>query len=134
MSSIGNVQKNVGRAYTKLSVIGAAFFAFVTTAMAIGLAIAAFIPFKFDDSSHFSCSHDNFCPSDEECKDGTCQKKDLKSTRHLFLLWFAIPIFVVGLFSLGAALVINHMAQKSRAVAQLAGTAAEIQMAKTLLS
>lgn len=116
MGKFGDFQADVGRVSAKVNVFGAwVFFAFACL-IAIGLTVYALIPVKV-------CTP----------KPGTQEEECKKEQKNKPFLWSLLLIPFGGLV-VGGSYFWLKIVKKNKTAAQIGGTMAELQLAKSLLS
>ena len=116
---VGDFQANVGKTSADIGVFVSYITAGILTLIAIGLAIAAFIPMK-----PFGCDDDSGDPQEKQ----RCSKK----TQQFWLLWFLFLIPIAVLIVFGSKWWDNFV-HHNKTGAQIGGTMFELNTLKDFI-
>ena len=134
---IGNFQAKVGRIDSQIGVVVGTIFAILLFILGIGTIVAAFVPLSFGDdkSSDLACAKSEDCVNGEKCKDGKCvvDRKSRKK-RHWWFVLVGLFMIMIGVLIFLSSYWWNRMTKKSRTIAQVGGTMAEIGLLQNLFS
>jgi len=126
---VGDFQANVGKTSADIGVFVSYITAGILTLIAIGLAIAAFIPMK-----PFGCEDDPIeCQNDPHSSECTDEKQRCsKKTQQFWLLWFLFLIPIAVLIVFGSKWWDNFV-HHNKTGAQIGGTMFELNTLKDFI-
>lgn len=115
-NSFWDFQANVGKTYASVGLVAAWIFGIFLVLVAIGVAVTAFIPMEME-----------VCDRDENC-----EKDDRKKT-HPWLLLVSLALVLFATLVIWLSTWWKGEVKRSKTAAQIAGTIAEINLAKNIL-
>ena len=144
--SVGDIQANVGTVSSDISLMVTYIFAGILILLAIGLAIASFVPMKpwdcedLDDlrtQATIACNYPQV-PQPFLCKEAQDaynkeQERCNTPVKQTWLLWFLflIPLAVIIIF---VSRWWNHLVHTNKTAAIIQGTGFELQTARNIFS
>lgn len=119
MTKFGDFQAEVGKVSSSIGLIFAYIFGGIAVLIAIGIAIWSFIPTKAEW---------------ETCVGDDCEKhKDEEKKRHPVMLLASLGLIIFAALIIGFSYWWNKLVHTNRTAAQIGGTAAEINWARSLM-